>query len=142
MTRPTSFQHVPPVLAALVRNGPYLAVIDYWHDGDTFFAEIDAGFAEYPFRSIRIAGINAPEITATDPVIRAAADASLVFCQQSWPSGTQIVLSTGNLGQSFDRWVASIMTTTGDMADEIVAAGHAVPWSRTQWQAAIRKEQT
>jgi endonuclease YncB( thermonuclease family) len=60
----------------------------YWfavgevYDGDTIMGELDMGLAHYlgrsttPHYSIRLYGINAPELNASDPAVRAAAEAS------------------------------------------------------------------
>jgi len=42
--------------------GPYRAVIDLVHDGDTVHAKLDVGFDLTVYTRIRIDGINAPEL--------------------------------------------------------------------------------
>jgi endonuclease YncB( thermonuclease family) len=43
--------------------GPYRAVIDLVHDGDTVHAKLDVGFDLTVYTRIRIDGINAPELS-------------------------------------------------------------------------------
>ena len=69
----------------------YWGWVDHVHDGDTIMAKLDMGLQHYlgglpslqpldpkgAYYSLRFYGINAPELTSSDPTVRAAAEASL-----------------------------------------------------------------
>ena len=68
----------------------YWAWVDHVHDGDTIMVKLDMGLQHYlgglpslqqldppgAYYSLRFYGINTPELNATDPEVRNAADAS------------------------------------------------------------------
>ena len=66
----------------------YWFLVDHVHDGDTIMGRLDRGLGQYDggvpainatdtvTRSVRLYGINSPELNATDPALRAAAVAA------------------------------------------------------------------
>jgi hypothetical protein len=129
MARPTVFDHYPMGLAAKAPFGPYRAVIDYWHDGDTFYAWVDFGLEKYGWVPVRLWGVNAPEVDSTDLEEKKKGQESLAFASSRWPKGTALVLitfksSTASVEKkTFTRFVARALTITEDLSDSIIAAG-------------------
>lgn len=106
-------------------------------DGDTIEVEVDLGFRLTMVQTVRVNGINAPELaTAEGKAAKAAAwkwltDATGIRKAHSqWP----IVISTAKPnaltgGDKYGRWLASITRADGhDLATDMIAAGHALPW--------------
>jgi len=95
-------------------------------DGDTIVVHLDLGLRVYTEVSLRIAGINAPEINSGDAASRARGMAARDFLAhyEGWP----VVLRTYKDKQSFNRYVADVyVRDTGvSLADLMVEAGHAV----------------
>lgn len=123
LVRPSSFDSYPPWLDAAAKDGPYRAIVDRVHDGDTFDAVIDLGFGVYTYHAIRVRGMNAPELSTP-----AGVDA-LHFAMTLIPLGTPVLLSVErDFVQSFTRFVAAVTLADGsDFAQVMIAAGHAVP---------------
>ncbi len=119
--KPSAFGNWP---ARLPREfGPYAAVVDHVYDGDTVRLWVDVGLLTYVFVSVRLLGVNCPELREPGgPEAKA-------FLEEMLPKDTPVLLRTekNNWQRSFERWLASIRTADGrDVASEIVAAGHGV----------------
>ncbi len=109
--------------------GPYRAVIQSITDGDTFRVLIDGGFNVYTFQSIRLLGVNAPELFSGPPEERVRGAAAKAYLESIAPLGTKCLLRTDKDKTSFGRYIASALLADGtDLASEMVAAGHAT-WS-------------
>lgn len=107
-------------------------------DGDTVRAEMDMGFHCYHVESLRVAGVDAPELFSGDNrdagmasrefVIAWVADAYVDHGENDmeWP----FLVRTYKDKQTFGRYVADIVRIdTGEsLASALVSAGHAV-WS-------------
>lgn len=124
LVRPALFDTYPPLLDALAHNGPYRAVIDRVHDGDTCSVLIDLGFGELTYQPVRMQGMNAPELSTPEGL------AAYQFALTVIPPGTPILLTVErDFVQSFTRFVCRVMLPDGqDFAAVMIAAGHAVPW--------------
>lgn len=106
--------------------GPYPAIVESVHDGDTIKLRIDLGF-DIAFRSnCRIIGMNAPELTT------AAGKASRDYLKALLPMGSVVeVVSHGwdKFGARFDGDVQIHgAASTWNLTEAMIAAGHAKPW--------------
>ena len=127
MRKPQEFDGFPEELERLAPWPLYRAVIKYWVDGDTLYVLADAGWNEYPYRVLRLAGVDAPELYSGPPEIRARGQAARDFAATLAPPGTPCVVDAQPDRQSFGRYVASVTLADGaDLAAALVAAGHAV----------------
>lgn len=77
-------------------------------DGDTFIAMIDQGFDTYSSKYVRLAGINTPELTSSDPVIRANATKAKFLLETLLPVGTEFYLDSKKL-DPYRRPIAVIL---------------------------------
>lgn len=100
------------------------------HDGDTATFTVDLGLRISRTLTVRLDGINAPEITGTTkPAGLDARDhlASLLAGAE-W-----VYVLTDRDGKSFDRWVAKLYVAgpNGDLTDigqRMIDDGYAVAW--------------
>lgn len=73
----------------------YKAVVKRVIDGDTVVLDIDLGFRTWlRDEHVRLFGINTPELTAKDPVVREAAKAAKAFVEVRLPVGAVIALQS------------------------------------------------
>lgn len=103
----------------------YKAVLVEIHDGDTATFEVDLGFSIYSHHAIRLAGINAPELST-----EAGVNARLWFNAWVLDNPGPYILRTNKSRETekYGRYLATITSSkTGRVAnDDIVAAGNAV----------------
>jgi endonuclease YncB( thermonuclease family) len=104
--------------------GPYPAIVDAWHDGDTCRLNLDLGFAihleDQP--SCRIYGINAPELAT-----QAGKDA-LSYATTLCPVGTKVYVVSHGWDKYGGRFDGSITLPNGtDFAELMLLAGQAAP---------------
>jgi micrococcal nuclease len=127
VSRPSEFDNFPAALRC--QYGPYAAVVERVVDGDTFYALVDPGFHLYSFVSIRIRGINAPELfSGADREAGAVARDGLTLLM---PPGTPIKLVTERDVTTFDRFVADVTLPDGaDVGKEMIRMGFAVAMAR------------
>ena len=107
-------------------------------DGDSLIAFLDQGIHSYKIESLRVAGVNAPELfsgtqreagkAARDFVVAWVAEATDLAANPEWP----FEVETFKDRQTFGRYVALIIRadTYVSLADALVEAGHAV---RSTW---------
>lgn len=96
-------------------------------DGDTLRVDIDLGFDIRKYETIRLHGINAPELNTVEG--KAAASWVRLWVAQH----DNLVATTIKGNEKYGRWLA-VVTATDDgtvLNDNIVTAGHAMPWSGT-----------
>lgn len=123
--RPIQFENFPESLS--VGFGPFRAVIESVTDGDTLRAVVDVGWNSYHFTTIRLLGINAPELFHGDDAERTAGRASRDFMIDLLPPGTPVSLETKPDPDSFGRYLATISMTDGRIVNDLlVETGHAV----------------
>ena len=112
----------------------YRAVVVSVVDGDTIHVDLHLGFEIWQKNAtIRLTGINAPELNATDPTIRASAVASRNALLSWLPTGTKVtMLSQQDKTEKFGRLLGTILvdTATGplNLNDWMVTNGFAVPY--------------
>ena len=95
----------------------YRAKIERWVDGDTADVSIDVGFRIWARQRIRLEGINTPELHPkhedfVNPLARAAhiekAREALMFCEESAPLGSEVILATGVEVGKYGRYIAKV----------------------------------
>lgn len=102
----------------------YKATIFKIHDADTFFADVDLGFHVEKSMWLRLAGVDAPEISTPE------GQAALRFVQEWFAGSRDVVITTekdrrGAERQTFGRYVAHVHNAIGEsLAQALVAAGH------------------
>jgi micrococcal nuclease len=90
-------------------------------DGDTIHAEVDLGLDVSVRVTLRLAGINAPEIGT--PEGKAA---------KAWLAGriaggrTVVVRTAKDRKEKFGRYLATVLVDGQNLNEEMIAAGHAV----------------
>ncbi len=127
MPRPPAFEPWPTAIDP--GFGPYRGVVQRIVDGDTLYVLIDCGLSIYAYHSIRIMGINAPELYTSDLLEREKGRLARAYLESIAPPGSKCLLRTDKDRTTFGRYVASILLPDGtDLASAIVYAGHAT-WS-------------
>lgn len=107
--------------------------IDRVVDGDTVLATFwtDLGFygkAEIT-AMVRLAGLDAPELRAADPVLRTRARASKAALEAMLPPGTVCSARTARDGDRYGRWLAVLTLADGtDVNAALLVEGHARPY--------------
>ncbi len=101
-------------------------------DGDTIYVIVDHGMRIQSSQSIRIAGVNCPELFSGDN--REAGAAARDFTK-SWVNSSQfddadlwpLLITTYKDKQSFNRYIADVHNKLGEsLAEAIIAANHGV----------------
>lgn len=64
MRRPAEFANFPVELAPPNDYGPYRAVVKHVVDGDTFDVSVSLGMFDYCYATVRLQGIDTPEINS------------------------------------------------------------------------------
>ncbi len=106
--------------------GPYLCRIHRVVDADTVYVIVDLGFRVHTTISIRLLGIDAPELFSGPPEERERGKAAKEYVKTLIPVGTLCTLRPYKDRRSFNRYVGSLLLPDGaDLASTIQAAGHA-----------------
>lgn len=101
---------------------------EYWyqaevlsiHDGDTMTLKIDMGRRIYVIDSIRLLGINCPELS--QPGGKEARDCVRALC----PAAAQVRIRTmKNKNDKYGRWLGIVYLDGLCLNEAILAAGHA-----------------
>ena len=125
--KPAEFQSFPASIDP--GFGPFRAIIKHIVDGDTLDLLVDEGFNNYTYLTVRIMGIDAPEIFRGTEEERAWGQAAKMHLEGIAPVGTPCVIRTDKDRQSFGRYSASLLLADGtDVGSAVVEAGHA-EWS-------------
>jgi endonuclease YncB( thermonuclease family) len=132
MRKPQEFANFPQDLLFFLqenkrtdtpRYGPYIAVIKHHVDGDTLDIYCDAGLNEYPYKIIRLEGLDAPErFSGTD---RQRGFDAWQHLQHLAPIGTPCVFySCEKDTETFGRYVGKIMLPgLRDLGQLMIEAG-------------------
>lgn len=106
----------------------YSASIVDIHDGDTMHVEVDLGLDIDTKLTIRLYGLNAPELST------AAGKASLAWVQQWFaayaPTSVIVLRTVKDHREKYGRYLGTILSPdlAHNLNDEVVAAGQAVPY--------------
>lgn len=123
--KPTEFLNFPSLIDP--GFGPYRAVIKHVTDGDTVDLMVDVGFNDYKYITVRIYGINAPEIFSGTAEERQRGQAARDYLMHLAPPGTPCVIRTDKDRQSFGRYSAKIQLRDGsDVGTTMIDKGHAI----------------
>lgn len=119
----------------------YRAQVSRVVDGDTIDLDIDVGFRHYTAQRIRLAGLDAPEIRGEQ---RPAGKAVTLVVKQ-WVRESQeiagtfdVIVQTGKISGSFDRWSGTIWRPDGECLNAwLINTGLAKPsiGARATWTA-------
>ena len=124
MPKPPAFDQWPAEIDP--GFGPYRGVVQKIIDGDTLYILLDGGFQVYSYHSIRLFGVNAPELYTSDAAERERGRAARSFVESIAPPGTKCLVRTDKDHTTFGRYVASILLADGtDLASATVEAGYA-----------------
>ena len=99
-------------------------------DGDTITVVIDLGLAIYRTETIRVAGVNTPELHARDAGERAQATLAREFVAQR-TEGQVFRVQTykpPRETEKYGRYLADVLLDTGSLAALLIAEGLGVPY--------------
>src|SRR5215217_2269652 len=103
MPKPAQFDDWPT--QGKIPYGPYMAVVERIVDGDTLYVFIDPGLNVYPYHSIRLADVDAPELFTGDSIERDKGRKARAYLEALLPVGTQIILNTDRDRTTFGRYI-------------------------------------
>lgn len=122
----------------------YWFTVDHVYDGDTIMGRLDMGLAIYlgglpswvtydsMTYSVRLYGINAPEMNSSDPAVRAAAQAARDNLRSLLGPGDYIKITSMGWDKYSKRIDGIPYTTAGvDCCQAQLAGGFAVPYAGT-----------
>ncbi len=105
----------------------YRAVLDRVIDGDTIVVDIDLGFRVRSKQILRLAGINAPELSSPDVQVHNAAVAAQCYLA-SLVRDQDLIVRTEKT-EKYGRWLAWITNASNlDVNQAMIDAGVAVPY--------------
>ncbi len=107
----------------------YRATIVRVIDGDTLEVAVDLGFRIVMEQTLRLLGVNAPEMNAPGLEERAKAQAAKEFVAGiCWPGRVVRIQShKPRPTDRYGRWLATITLPDGcDLTEQIIAAGHGI----------------
>lgn len=108
-------------------SGPayvYRATVDRVIDGDTYVLDVDLGFKVHAKITVRLRGVNCPELSTDEGKTAASWVADEIV-------GQQLLIQSYKDQQSFARWVCDVYLTMPSgaitaLADGIISSGHGV----------------
>lgn len=99
------------------------AVLVDIHDGDTITVETDLGYRAKLVMTLRLYGINAPELKT------AAGITAREFLKTQIKPGDPVTIKTfKDPGDKYGRWLAVVLTGNVNINDLMVSSGNAVPY--------------
>jgi endonuclease YncB( thermonuclease family) len=108
----------------------YLAYVEKVVDGDTLKVRIDLGFDTWTFQTLRLRGIDCPELGTK------AGDAAKAFVQSHLKAASSVIIRSSR-SDKYDRYLADVFLPQGAGADPaadvflstlLLEAGHASLW--------------
>lgn len=100
----------------------YRALILRVVDGDTVHADVDLGFDAHQRMTLRLAGINAPEMGTPEGV---AAKQWLADALLGAHAGPLTIRTVKDRREKYGRYLATLYVNGVDLNEAMVAAGHA-----------------
>lgn len=109
----------------------YRARLERVIDGDTLSLAVDLGFSVSIVVSVRLDGVDAPEVRGGSSEIRTAGYEAAAFVYEwclprevldEWP----LEVTTSKV-RSFARWVGTVRCDGVDLGEALIANGHGVP---------------
>lgn len=103
-------------------NYVYRATVRSIYDGDTLRVNIDCGFNIWQKNvSVRLKGINAPEMTGAD---RNSGIISRDWLRNKLPIGAEIIIKTEkDTQEKYGRWLATIYLNGTNLNEEMLKLG-------------------
>ncbi len=98
----------------------YRAVVTRVIDGDTYITRIDLGFRASLEISLRLHGVDCPEMPTDEGKAATAFVRALL-------TNSPVLVQTYRDQRTFARWVADVWIDGQSLAEVLVAAGHAKP---------------
>jgi endonuclease YncB( thermonuclease family) len=96
-------------------------------DGDTLHAAIDLGLDINTKLTIRLYGVNAPEVST--PQGREAAMWVADWFHDHCPENTFVLRTTKDKKEKYGRYLGTVIASNGAVLNEdLLAGGHAVPY--------------
>lgn len=105
----------------------YKAIVKKIYDADTITVDIDLGFYTWIHKqSIRLSGINAPEISGDEKSQGLISREVLL----SWiPLGTEVIIKTyKDSRDKYGRWLAEIYYNDENLNQKLINEGYAQPY--------------
>ncbi|NTV28921.1 MAG: hypothetical protein HGA80_02450 [Candidatus Omnitrophica bacterium] len=105
----------------------YRACVERVVDGDTLKVHVDLGFGTWTRQSLRLRGIDAPELGTKE------GEAAKVFLQSVVKESAMLVIRSSR-SDKFDRYLADVFVPQGDLGEDIfinnllVEKGYALRW--------------
>lgn len=93
-------------------------------DGDTIEATVDLGFEVAVRRTFRLDSINAPELHAKDPAVRAKAKAARDRLVALLGTGEMTIRSIRDRQEKYGRYLAVILLADGTTANDVLVKEH------------------
>lgn len=108
----------------------YHAILDRAVDGDTAVVRLDLGFGVQITQTLRLRGINTPELRSHDPAERAAAQQALARLRELLPPGRACTVKTFKDAQEkYGRYLADILLEDGtDVVQTLLREGLGRPY--------------
>lgn len=98
-------------------------------DGDTLNVGIDLGLNVAINTTLRLYGINAPELDNPDGSGKAAKQWAIQWFTDHCPNGQFIVQTVRDTTEKYGRYLATVMAFDGsNFNEDIITAGHAVTY--------------
>lgn len=103
----------------------YNATVDRVIDGDTVVVIIDLGFRASMKISIRLYGIDTPELKNPNNTGKVAKK----YLQDRLPQGTPIIINTfKNKYDKYGRWLGELWLESENLNQTMITVGHAIPY--------------
>lgn len=102
----------------------YQATVEKVVDGDTLDLQVDLGFGVFTRQRVRLLGINAAEHNT--PEGKKAIAFVQTWVVEHGPAFT--VRTSKDKKEKYGRYLATILSDTGELGQALVDAGLAVPW--------------
>lgn len=114
----------------MLLSDPYVrqAVIVRVIDGDTITVDLDLGFRVWFRETVRLAGIDAPEMRGAN---KTAGLAAKEFLESLLSAGRPVTIQSrkGNANDKYGRWLAQVLLMNGvDVSKQMIKAGHATEY--------------
>jgi len=112
----------------------YRAKVISWKDGDTPVVLIDLGFSVFTEQTVRVLGINCPEVNSRDDAEKIRGGEARARALQLAPIGEVVVIKSTKPGggDKYGRYLGTITLKDGrDYSATMIAEQHALAWDGT-----------
>lgn len=101
----------------------YRAEVIHVVDGDTLWLDVDLGCDIHTRLSIRLFGVNAPEVSTPDGV------QAQTWLRARLPAGARVTLQTvKDKREKYGRYLGTVIHNQQNINDLLLKEGHAVPY--------------